>query len=551
MLVVFALLCFATETLGAGKKKQNLPTWSTTESKFMVDQIKNFTKFRRTVTKWHVEPRQIDEEDTAAGKFFVYRFPLSFSNFTIYRRRFGIDVPKECMHESCPVLFDFHGSYDSLYSQRYWTKWYKYLAQVPADKKFVLVTPEGSPDAVTNPNFKINSNRTGKVGTSTTSWNVLGWGDATVPCPVASSCSDFSNSGCFASAIEDANAYPCFQTRMEMAPRSCKAMPYDSDHGDYELHPGAQMIVRNICASTTAANDWDYLKKVLKFVWKKFDIDRERVYFTGQSMGGMASMQFAVGKGKYWMQDFRPAAIVACSAGGARKNDMELNGEVKTLLMHGYLDAIAPATVWAGYTRDFSQFLQNSTKLTKWLTKDIITAAMHITSNITRPLRLEDQRRMILEANLMSNGRLLENATQELREQWLIGCPGEGDDEPLPISRDGYMWEALRHTLDRVAGRKVDMASELKFRFPAQARVPLNASIANHFKCANVPKTKVDIEVCTFKGGHLWPFQDEVTEDWIPEAGTDGQVFHDFIWMDWLKGGTVRRPPLMDATVYV
>lgn len=514
------------------------------ESEFLIDQIKNFS-FRNngTTSTWKGHFELISEEETPGGKFSVYQFPLGFSDFTIYRRRFGIDVPAECLSRSCPTLFDFHGSYDSLFSQRYWTKWYRYLAKLPTELKFILVTPEGSPDAVTNPAFKTNNNRTGDTATSTTSWNVLGWGNPTVPIGLGPGCGDFPDSGCFESALMDSNSYPCFQTRLEMAPRSCVAMPFMTQNGQYELVPGAQMILRRICASTTAANDWDYLAGVLRWLWRKYDIDKQRIYFTGQSMGGMASLQFAVGKdkGSYWMRDFRPAAVVACSAGGARVNDMELHGKVKTLLMHGYLDYTAPATVWAGYTRDLSTLLQNDTSLTRLLTNETILRAMNITSNQTWPEHLEDQQSMVLEANLMAGGKLLGKGTQELQRQWLLGCQGN-DSSPLPISRGGYMWEALNQTLARIVGRHVGMASELKFALPPEGRVPRAASTAHQFKCATVPRTGSEIEVCTFRGGHLYPFQDSATGDWSPEAGEDGQVFHDFIWRDWLKGGTVKRP---------
>ena len=76
-------------------------------------------------------------------------FPADFSAHALYWRRFSVDVPanmSRCARAGCPVLVDFPGSGGSIYSQRAWTQWYAYQEQV--DEPFILVTMEGSPDAI-------------------------------------------------------------------------------------------------------------------------------------------------------------------------------------------------------------------------------------------------------------------------------------------------------------------------------------------------------------------------------------------------------------------
>ena len=74
-------------------------------------------------------------------------------------------------------------------------------------------------------------------------------------------------------------------------------------------------------------------------------------------MGGMSSLQFASPdpESKYFLGDVAPAAVAACSPGGSRNNDLELQGKVPTMLIQGSRDTIAVPLPWAGYTRDIQQ----------------------------------------------------------------------------------------------------------------------------------------------------------------------------------------------------
>ena len=85
---------------------------------------------------------------------------------------------------------------------------------------------------------------------------------------------------------------------------------------------------------------------------------RSRIFFSGQSMGGMSALQFATPDPtsrpcsqrqscrkavfcllcfcrRYFLGSLRPAAVAACSPGGSRNNDLELQGQVPTLLLQG------------------------------------------------------------------------------------------------------------------------------------------------------------------------------------------------------------------------
>ena len=110
--------------------------------------------------------------------FIVWKFPLPFvsSNFTTYWRRFGVDLPGNldvACEGGCPVIVDFHGSGGSVYTQREWTNTHEY--QNKTAKKFILVTVEGSPDLITFAREEVIDTEY----VSGTSWNVLGFGNAT------------------------------------------------------------------------------------------------------------------------------------------------------------------------------------------------------------------------------------------------------------------------------------------------------------------------------------------------------------------------------------
>eukprot|EP00929_Paragymnodinium_shiwhaense_P118558 TRINITY_DN9047_c0_g1_i10.p1 TRINITY_DN9047_c0_g1~~TRINITY_DN9047_c0_g1_i10.p1 ORF type:complete len:384 (-),score=59.75 TRINITY_DN9047_c0_g1_i10:269-1420(-) len=176
---------------------------------------------------------------TASGEFEVWTFPLRFDSVTTYDRRFGVDIPEACKEVGalCPILVDFHGAYDSLYSQRAWTKWYRYQEVVP--EKFILVTPEGSPDAVVyNASIKAISdcNHTDDVGCkcvggSLTSWNVLDWGKVTDPVEEHQTCAAADKKGgrdplCFWSSLEAKGSYNCFETQLRKDAQVCGLNPH-------------------------------------------------------------------------------------------------------------------------------------------------------------------------------------------------------------------------------------------------------------------------------------------------------------------------------------
>ncbi|CAE7941998.1 unnamed protein product [Symbiodinium necroappetens] len=122
------------------------------------------------------------------------------------------------------------------------------------------------------------------------------------------------------------------------------------------------------CISASGANDWDYVRTVLQAVTEGAICratvpggwcgDRSRIFFSGQSMGGMSALQFATPDPtsrpcsqrqscrkavfcllcfcrRYFLGSLRPAAVAACSPGGSRNNDLELQGQVPTLLLQG------------------------------------------------------------------------------------------------------------------------------------------------------------------------------------------------------------------------
>ena len=124
----------------------------------------------------------LSERKTSGGSFKVVGFPLTFSAHALYWRRFSVDVPanmSRCPRAGCPVLVDFPGSGGSIYSHRAWTQWYAYQEQV--DEPFILVTMEGSPDAIAPKEMILTCTaqdspeecmKISSGGNSLTSWNV-------------------------------------------------------------------------------------------------------------------------------------------------------------------------------------------------------------------------------------------------------------------------------------------------------------------------------------------------------------------------------------------
>ena len=84
-------------------------------------------------------------------------------------------------------------------------------------------------------------------------------------------------------------------------------------------------------------NGWDPTKvlSVLTFVKKNFDVDTNRVYVVGMSMGGYGTLNFA---GKY---PEHVAAAVALCGGGNVKDGCNL-ATVPLWIQHGTLDEAVP-----------------------------------------------------------------------------------------------------------------------------------------------------------------------------------------------------------------
>lgn len=495
----------------------------------------NFSAYNRWDT---MAPEIFEENPTGVGKFTVWKFPLGFSQSMLFWRRFAVDMPTECQNrtdDGCPILFDFHGSYDSLYTQRLWTGWYKYQESLPLGQKFILVTPEGSPDAVTWPARVVTNWRKGAVGPhdrSYTSWNVLGWGDLSPAINEKGKCMDNRRASCFSpAAFSLKNAYPCFNTQLMQDPDVCT-------HVALEQQRNIEMVNINKCASASAANDWDYMHYIVPFVVRHYRGDSRRIYFTGQSMGGMAAVQFSVNKGRYALpEQFRPAAVAACSSSGSRNNQAELNGVVPTLLMQGDADNLAPGTPAHGYTRKglaWDATALNEMHFFVKLRKDrkYVELAMNLTHHELFPMTVDQTSTMLLRANLMKDHDVLKDAWGTKVKTNMVGCH-DAYGNRMAVDMSGYMWEPFKTAIARAAGKKVDMAN-LVYTSGASTFVSEKAAALIGLQCATVPETKASVRACVFGGGHDWPWE---------EFGRRGRRFlHDFIWQDFLKGGALKRP---------
>jgi len=152
-------------------------------------------------------------------------------------------------------------------------------------------------------------------------------------------------------------------TQQASNPQACRPNPeYNSSDG------WSYPAITTQCVSASAANDWDYLKVVLGFVTQSSACsqghwcgNRDRIYFTGQSMGGMSSLQWATQDpasdyylGATCFGDLRPKAITAASPGGSRLNELNLGGRVPALVMQGSADHVAVPVLPAGRMRNFS-----------------------------------------------------------------------------------------------------------------------------------------------------------------------------------------------------
>lgn len=513
--------------------------WKTRLSSVRKNLIEEPMAFHMAMLEFDFE--QIGKTETESGYFETWAFPLMFSNHTIYVRRFGVDMPRECLWIQCPLVVDFHGSYDSLFSQRAWTEWYKYQANTT--KKFVLLTPEGSPDAISKPGAILNDCNTTDdncTGSSLTSWNVLGWGTPTDPVEHDESCTAGDNAEgpdpvCFWSTLKPENAYQCFATQLELDPKVCE-------------HSGRWMMPINPakCQSASSANDEDYMKQVMEFLVPHYNVDIERIYLTGQSMGGMSSLQWAMHSGTYDLGKYRPAAIAPCSAGAARAHLAKLDAQVPTLLMWGYEDSVAPPTVWAGYDRD-NEYLPTSAAFeTLILDTKLQEQALRVTgkmpqNNCSSDVCEDDICCLMLWANTLTGGDLLKQSKLQESLFWRrkLGCYNHEMKEMTSLDGSAFMWEGVKTTLREVVGNASLDFRDLHFQAPDTDIVPEQFQLANDILCAKVPnKNDADIRVCIFQGGHSYPWKDHDTNDWI--AG-GGEVFHDFVWKGFLKEGEVKR----------
>merc|ERR1719189_2923829 len=87
-----------------------------------------------------------------------------------------------------------------------------------------------------------------------------------------------------------------------------------------------------------------------------------------------------------------------------------------------------------------------------------------------------------------------------------LGCP-DSKGSITALDTSSFMWEPLNTTVARVAGRAVDM-STLSYSVPRS----IPKDMANYpgqsrpyLQCAQVPDTKVKIEVCVFNAAHTYP----------------------------------------------
>eukprot|EP00928_Gymnodinium_smaydae_P071342 TRINITY_DN54964_c0_g1_i1.p1 TRINITY_DN54964_c0_g1~~TRINITY_DN54964_c0_g1_i1.p1 ORF type:complete len:548 (+),score=36.60 TRINITY_DN54964_c0_g1_i1:64-1644(+) len=502
------------------------------------------------------QPQKIGKLATDVGWFETWRYALQFDRFVFYARRFGVDVPVECTpgqaSAPCPILVDFHGSSDSLYSQRAWTKWHEYLRD--ASSKYILLTPEGSPDALYREGeilHDCNDTSDHCIGTSATSWNVLGWGNTSEPLNKTAKCRrsdkqrDFL-SNCFKVALDPNYTYQCFGTHLLQEPSACQRTQDPEAPSDQ---------IPTVCMSASGANDAEYMERVLRFVISHYVADSRRIYFSGQSMGGMASLQFAAPNGGL-PQDIRPAAIAPCSAGASRSSVAQLHGVVPTLLLWGYADGTAPPTVWQGQNRnpvaltstvEFKSLLRNKT---------LLKQALEITGGIPHSMCALDVCSsvdccVLLQANTLTGGKLLKATSlhRKLEHEGQLGC--ENDQGELTcIGGGGFMWEGISSTVQGIIGSNVDMSA---LSWGAPDKVPKDARDAVDLLCARVP-AHATVEICIFNGGHSLPWNGGPGGkgyDWMPVAGRYGAVFHEFIWERFFEGGAILREDSLTSAIVV
>jgi len=530
------LLQTRTETQGAANAMLDYAGSNVTEDSFAPEAVLSSGDLAGRLSQLLVETK------ASGGLFMVFTFPLTFNSHALYNRRFGVDLPanlSRCGSSGCPILVDFPGSGGSIFSQRGWTQWYAYQDEIPEPHEpYILVTMEGSPDAIAPAGDILPCTREespqkcadkSMAGDGYTSWNVLGWG---VPTDVKTDPQSPLLSSCFPEALKPWNAYQCFETHLLKDVDACRSVPREQQ----EKWSSYAQVPAN-CASASGANDWDYVRKVLEEVTAgeicapgNWCGDRSRIYLTGQSMGGMSALQWATPdpSSRYFLKDLQPAAIAACSPGGSRNNDLDLQGQVPTLLMQGSSDTTAVPVAWVGYTRDLRR-ITNTPHWKRIASNDtLVQAALQSLPAEFQNMPPGDT---LLLADVRQGGALLAEYLPELVESQMSGFP-DRMGRITGISAGAYMWEPLETTLQRIVGKDLPMKG-LHYWTPQPQQLAESTSL----QCADATPTA---RVCIFRGGHTYPF---LKPNGFEHDLEKVKAFHQLIWVEWFRNGTLQRPP--------
>mmetsp|Transcript_50289 Transcript_50289/g.155697 ORF Transcript_50289/g.155697 Transcript_50289/m.155697 type:complete len:609 (+) Transcript_50289:1-1827(+) len=488
---------------------------------------------------WSDGPPRVVERD---GRASVWSFRLRFSHQSAYWRNFTVEAAEACARQRCALLVDFHPYESDSKSEREWMQWSTFQAATAVP--FVVLTPDGSSDGYP-----------GSIPGDARGWNVLGWGKQAPPASHAPGrcAAELRNATCLDWAV---NRYGCYASQMERNPAACLFSRADpstprqlhfrlvtrriakrrrilkSYSMDEDSDEPANGWTSNTCATMSAQDDSSYLASVLHFVVKRYRVDPRRIYFFGQSQGGMAALSFAAPG--VLPEALRPAAIVVGSAAAARSHSVDLGGSTAVLLLHGARDDIVPPTIWSGVARNTS-FL-TSTQL--WF--NIVQAHQEEAQGILRrhsndsvPAFLNPSVAVIW-ANALTGGKLLRRHQKRLAHE--VGCTNAWGESTV-VSSDGYLYDPFSRTLSGVAGKEVDMAA-LHFEAPQSLPPAARRSI----QCASVRGTAAPVRVCIFNGGHCLPWQhwEKYNCTWT-KMSDHGRVFQNFVWQDFLQGGLLAR----------
>eukprot|EP00929_Paragymnodinium_shiwhaense_P000452 TRINITY_DN100697_c0_g1_i1.p1 TRINITY_DN100697_c0_g1~~TRINITY_DN100697_c0_g1_i1.p1 ORF type:complete len:747 (-),score=136.41 TRINITY_DN100697_c0_g1_i1:34-2274(-) len=563
------------------------------------------------------KPELLRRSNGTDGMADVWEFQLPFSAKSSFRRTFSVDAPADLNKEAAatlPILVDLHGYGFDADSERAWTQWASF--QKEAGEKFILLTPDGSGDATAS-------------GSDFQGWNALGWSRRSKPVGQQGGNSggyllNGSRSDCldWAVDVDSGFGYCCYQSQLELDPASCKAAPggapnqseaaalvqrvnttslADGSGGinntaDHNVLTQASLETNRIwrykgstasymrsrtasgtvsrcqlwsstCTTSSAQNDAAFLAEALRLVLKHYRGDAERIYLFGQSMGGMAALDFARLDGAGLPEDVRPAAVIVASAGAARGHAAKLDGRVPALVMHGIRDNVVPSTPWSGmapygYAAVWSSMFQSALSNAS-LVREARAALAAARDGSGRNSLLQEKRSnkrvrrrwtslpwrhvddreaaaALLQADLRSGGRFLSRyLAASTAEDESLGCSDEQGRTSCVVSGDGFLYDPLHQTLRGVAGKEVQF-DELRFSsaFPAGA----GRSKASGLECADLPGTEALVRFCPFDGVHCLPWQDDFCE-W--RGGSKGALsFHQFVWGGFLQKGRLKRRSL-------